>query len=141
MQRGGAGDGVRGGGGGARAALLHPGARESCRDEHRQEPGSGYGCGGPSVPAGASEGTTLPGVVASCSPGPGRPPPRRPTAPAASPDPSRVCPPAAFPKCQPQESSRNPSFPFAWIPIGSQSLITDYFRLPCFSCFGFLGRG
>lgn len=45
MQRGAAGDGVWGGWG-TQTVLLHPSARERCRDEHHQEPGLGCGRGG-----------------------------------------------------------------------------------------------
>ena len=45
---------------GARAVLLHPSARESCRDEHRQEPGSGCGCGGSLGPCQSLRGDNAP---------------------------------------------------------------------------------
>lgn len=95
----------------------HAGARESCRDEHWQGPGWGSG-----APRGRR--CTTPWWPEPC-----------PTAPI----PRRVCPPAAFPECQPQESSRNPSFPFAWIPISSQTLMTDCSRLPRSARFGSSG--
>lgn len=98
----------------------------------KAEDGLAVAVGAALVLAGASEGTMLPGILC---------PQPRPVASTASLAPEHVCPPAALPKCQPQESSRNPSFPFAWIPISSQSLIIDDFRLPCFSCFGLWGWG
>lgn len=52
-----------------------------------------------------------------------------------------VSPGTAFPKLQPQgSSSTNPSFPLAWIPISSQSLLTAHSRLCLSGWFGVLGR-
>lgn len=123
---------------GAQAALLHPSAGESCRDEHCQEPGSGCGCGGSLGPCRSLRGDSAPWHRGALQPWPWSPTTVLSHSSRKLARPETCVSSGSLSKMPTTGKQQKPKLSFC---ISSQSLIIDYFRLPCFGCFGFSGWG